>query len=74
MAWDGALIVAALKGTQLRVILLDATDHVVSEQSAVTDQGRLRVPVQGPDGDLYVATDANPGSILRVHPDGGSVS
>ena len=67
-AWDGALIMAALKGEQLRVLQLDEAGAVVGEGAALTDQGRLRQPVQGPDGDLYVAQDANPGAILRVHP------
>ena len=66
--WDGALVVAALKGSQLRVLILDEAGAVVAEGATLTDHGRLRVPVQGPDGDLYVATDANPGSILRLHP------
>ena len=67
-AWDGALAVAALKGTQLRFLVLDASGAVVSEGAGVTDRGRLRVAMQGPDGDLYVLTDADPGAILRVHP------
>ncbi len=67
-AWDGALVVAALKGAQLRILSLDAAGAVVAQAGAVTDQGRLRVAVQGPDGDLFVAQDADPGAILRVHP------
>lgn len=66
--WNGSLAVAVLKGTQLRVFTFDAAGAVTAQASGVTDQGRLRVAVQGPDGDLFVAQDADPGAVLRVHP------
>ena len=35
----------------------------------ITDRGRLRVAVLNPtNNNLYLATDADPGSILRVIP------
>jgi glucose/arabinose dehydrogenase len=34
----------------------------------IENQGRLRTAVQGPDGNLYLVTDADPGKILRVVP------
>ncbi|MBN2622423.1 MAG: PQQ-dependent sugar dehydrogenase [Acidimicrobiales bacterium] len=67
--WDEALAMAVLKGRQLRVLgLTDEGTAVEQEWTTITDRGRLRVAVQGPDGDLYIATDASPGSILRVAP------
>lgn len=67
--WDSALAMAVLKGQQLRVLdISGGNDKVTQEYTALTSLGRLRVAVQGPDGDLYLAQDANPGSILRVHP------
>ncbi|MGI8755788.1 MAG: PQQ-dependent sugar dehydrogenase, partial [Acidimicrobiales bacterium] len=67
--WNRALAMAVLKGEQLRVIGFDGTGRgVQSEWIAITNQGRLRSAVQGPDGDLYLAQDASPGKILRVHP------
>jgi glucose/arabinose dehydrogenase len=67
--WDGALAIAVLKGQQLRVLALSADGTAVEQQWArITDRGRLRSAVQGPDGALYLATDANPGAILRVTP------
>lgn len=69
--WNGALAVAALKGTQLRVMQLNAAgDAVVNEWVRLTGYGRLRSAVLGPDGNLYVTT-SNGGSrdqILRVTP------
>lgn len=67
-AWDGALVVAALKGQQLRILHFDAAGTFTGEAATFTGQGRVRVAVQGPDGDLYVATDADPGLIVRLHP------
>jgi glucose/arabinose dehydrogenase len=65
--WNGQLAMAVLKGNQLKVLgrydngsTVDFTD--------ITDQGRLRSAVMGPDGNLYLCTDANPGKILKVKP------
>jgi len=70
-AWNGALAVTALRGEQLRVLTFSWRGaRLLSDQTAITDRGRLRSPVQGPDGNLYIATDIGaPGdSILRVVP------
>jgi glucose/arabinose dehydrogenase len=67
--WNDGLAVAVLKGSQLRVLRFDTTGRtVIAETVRITDQGRLRVAVQGPDGNLYLAQDADPGVILRVTP------
>jgi len=67
--WNGALAVAVLKGSQLRVLALNANGTAVEQQwTRITDRGRLRSAVQGPGGVLYIATDANPGAILKVTP------
>ena len=67
--WNASLALAVLKGEQLRVISFTSDGrHVEQQDVRITDQGRLRVAVQGPDGDLYLAQDSNPGKILRVHP------
>ena len=69
-AWDGAFVMACLKGQQLRVLFLDSAGALTGQTSALTNQGRLRQPVQGPDGALYVSTDGvgTAGRILRVVP------
>jgi glucose/arabinose dehydrogenase len=68
--WDGALAVANLKGAHLRVLSLDASNGVTGEAVALTTFGRLRTPVLGPDGSLYVTTSNGGGTdrILRVTP------
>ena len=66
--WDGALAVAALKASQLHIMKLDAGGGVVTGDTIVlTDHGRLRSAVQGPDGALYVTTsNGSNDEILRV--------
>jgi len=69
--WNGALAVAMLKSTQLRIFVLDyETNEIVEEVPALTEFGRLRSPVMGPDGLLYVTTDGSNGSgkVLQVSP------
>jgi len=67
--WNGTLAVAVLKNRHLHVIALDPNGTLVEQEWVRVQVGaRLRTAVQGPDGDLYIATDENPGAILRVHP------
>jgi glucose/arabinose dehydrogenase len=67
--WNDGLAMAVLKGSQLRVLRFDAGGGtVIAETVRITDRGRLRVAVQGPDGSLYLAQDGDPGAILRVAP------
>ena len=67
--WNGALALAVLKDTHLFVVELDAPGNAVTRTwTAIEDQGRLRSAVQGPDGNLYLTTDADPGRILKVVP------
>ena len=69
-AWDGAVVVAMLKASHLRVFLLSDTNAVTEEIKVVDDRGRLRSPRQGPDGNLYITTDGGGGNgqVLKVTP------
>ena len=58
------IAMAVLKDQHLR--LVNVTNG--ASTPIVTGQGRLRVAVEGPDGNLWVLTDANPGRILLVTP------
>jgi glucose/arabinose dehydrogenase len=71
-AWDGALATAVLKDRQLRLLFIDGNGALTKQSLA--DLGanvpRLRSAVQGPDGNLYLATDAAApnGAIWKVTP------
>ena len=68
--WDRSLAMAVLKDHHLRVLRLNSAGTAVETQWVrITDRGRLRVAVMHPsNGLVYIATDSDPGSILRVRP------
>jgi aldose sugar dehydrogenase len=68
--WDGTLAVAMLKGSKLYVFRQNALGGVTDMGVALQGYGRLRTPVQGPDGSLYVTTANGGGTdrILKVTP------
>ena len=69
--WDGRLAIATLKGRSLRVFEFSASGAFMSHVVAPGldgAYGRLRTPMLGPDGALYVTTSngASTDRILRV--------
>ena len=66
-AWKGQLFVGSLTPGALVRLQLDG-DRVVEEARYLRDVGRVRDVVQGPDGLLYLLTDASDGRLLRVAP------
>jgi glucose/arabinose dehydrogenase len=68
--WDGALVIGTLKGHHLQVLLINGDGVVTGQRQVVSDRGRLRQPVQGRDGNLYVTTDNGGGNdvILKITP------
>ncbi|MCF7978755.1 MAG: PQQ-dependent sugar dehydrogenase, partial [Chromatiaceae bacterium] len=62
--WQGDLISGALKFQQLRRTELDGT-RVVGEDKLSIGQ-RVRDVRQGPDGGLYILTDAPNGALIRI--------
>ncbi|MFO1315438.1 MAG: PQQ-dependent sugar dehydrogenase [Burkholderiales bacterium] len=66
-AWKGQLFVGSLTpGALVRLKLVDG--RVVEEARYLPNVGRVRDVVQGPDGLLYLLTDASDGQLLRVAP------
>jgi len=66
--WRGNLLVGALRYRMLVRLGLQG-DRIVSEERLLKDLGeRIRDVRQGPDGFVYVLTDAYDGRILRLSP------
>lgn len=67
-AWRGNLFVGALSGELLVRLELDG-ERVVHEERLLEELGeRIRDVRQGPDGFLYLLTDAPDGALLRLEP------
>ncbi|HKY90069.1 MAG TPA: PQQ-dependent sugar dehydrogenase [Nevskiaceae bacterium] len=65
-AWRNSLFLGSLAQACLIRLELDG-DRIVGEERLLTDAGhRIRDVRQGPDGLLYVLTDAGNGKLLRV--------
>lgn len=66
--WRGNLLVGALRDKHLVRLTLDG-ERVTGEDRLLADVGeRIRDVKVGPDGAIYVATDAEAGRILRIAP------
>jgi glucose/arabinose dehydrogenase len=67
-AWRGNLFVGALKYQMLVRLELDGDRVVREERLLASREGRIRDVRQGPDGLLYLLTDAADGKLLRLEP------
>lgn len=67
--WKGHMFAGALSGMALHRIAFNEKGGLLGREALMT-QSRLRVRDvrQGPDGNIYLAIDANPGGIVRVEP------
>jgi glucose/arabinose dehydrogenase len=73
-AWKGNLFVGGLAGQVLQRVVF-APGGPIGRESLLADlKQRVRDVRQGPDGLLYVVTDANPGAVLRIEPTSKSIS
>lgn len=69
-AWQGDLLAGGLSG-QLLVRLDMEGDAVIGEERLFENQlGRIRDVRVGPDGAIYLLTDADNGQLIRVAPEG----
>jgi aldose sugar dehydrogenase len=65
-AWNGRLAVGLMAGARVEILELDTNGRAIGTSNAGLPSTRFRALTQGPDGNLYVATDA--GEIWRVTP------
>ena len=66
--WRGNIFIGGLSSKALVRLVMNG-DRVVGEERLLTDRdARIREVVQGPDGALYLLTDAENGSLLKITP------
>jgi len=67
-AWRGSILVGALAGQLVARLEMDG-EKVTHEERILHELGeRIRDVRQGPDGFVYLLTDADPGRVLRLRP------
>ena len=66
--WKGNLFVGALEGQMLVRITLDGEKVISQERLFEGKLGRIRDVREGPDGNLYLLTDAPLGALIRLEP------
>jgi glucose/arabinose dehydrogenase len=67
--WNGALAVGLLAGERITVLRIDAAGALLTHPEVNLPQAaRIRSLVQGPDGNLYAATDSDQGQLWRLTP------
>ena len=64
--WKGNLFVGALRGAHLERIVLDGRRVVEKHVLLANLRARIRDVRQGPDGWLYILTDASDGRLIRL--------
>ena len=64
--WNGGLMVGIMGGQRIVVLQLDSAGMATGNVTANLPSARSRSLVQGPDGNLYVLTDA--GELWRIVP------
>ncbi|AVJ28025.1 PQQ-dependent sugar dehydrogenase [Achromobacter spanius] len=67
-AWRNSLFIGALGNQNLIRLTVDGNKVVEKETLLADRKRRIRDVRQGPDGYVYVLTDASPGELLRVAP------
>lgn len=65
-SWDRAMVVGIMAGGRLSVLQISNGVNLAGQATADLSSARIRSAVQGPDGNLYIATDS--GEIWKVTP------
>ena len=67
--WQGDLLIGALRDQSLVRLKLDGEKIVLEERLLKGQVGRVRDVRIGPDGLIYLLSDASDGALLRLEPD-----
>ncbi len=71
--WKGQIFAGGLSGLALHRVAFSEQGGLLGREALLTEvRQRVRDVRQGPDGNIYVAADANPGGVLRIEPASGA--
>jgi glucose/arabinose dehydrogenase len=67
--WRGHIFVGGLSGLTLHRLAFNDKGGLLGREALLTElRQRIRDVRQGPDGNIYLVVDANPGGVLRLEP------
>ena len=73
--WKGHIFVGGLSGLALHRLTFNEKGGLLGREALLTElRQRIRDVRQGPDGNIYLVVDANPGGVLRLEPAAGATS
>lgn len=64
--WKGNLFVAALAGQHLARLVIKGSKIIGEERLLLDQHQRIRDVAEGPDGNLWVITDADEGRLIKI--------
>ena len=66
--WQGNLLAGGLRPERIRRLLIMDGEVIHDEELLTFEIGRIRDVREGPDGNIYVVTDENPGGLYVIEP------
>jgi glucose/arabinose dehydrogenase len=71
--WKGQIFVGGMSGLALHRLAFNGQGGLLGREALLTElRQRIRDVRQGPDGNIYLVVDADPGGVLRLEPATGS--
>ncbi len=66
--WQGDLLAGGLRSRRILRLVVTEDEVIHGEELLLDEIGRIRDVRQGPEGDIYVLTDARNGGLYRIEP------
>jgi len=67
-SWQGNLLSGGLAGQRIRRLVIKNYTVIHDEELLLFEIGRIRDIREGPDGNIYILTDGNPGALYMMEP------
>lgn len=66
--WQGNLLAGGLRGERIRRLVIEDYAVIHEEELLHGEIGRIRDVREGPDGNIYIVTDEDPGGLYVIEP------